>query len=418
MRIMTEPGAGDHLHSDDPAPHQPVIAAFGNPLLDIIVSDEAGEIVKRLGLEADIAQEVDTMELGLLDMVREKEDIQYSGGGCALNTARVYQWLSGIRHDSMFLGGLGSDSSGETLESLVEADGVKTTFARHPSLPTGHCIALVRGQERTLCANLGAANIYEVSDLEANKERLLCTKAIYVEGYFLSHSFETSMELALFAQKHKITFVFNLCGEYVCEDITYVENVLKILPYIDIMFGNRSEFDVFINTVEAKLNTSSKLIKNLRAMIKGEGSENLELKIENICESPVRSKPRSLIVVVTEGCQPVQCYDIGHDRLKTVSVPVPGLEKALIKDTIGAGDSFIAGFLYIFVRQGSLRSCIEYAIWTAQKMIQQVGVTLPEEIPERHLLEISLKKHIKRSNSCGHDTTNCNIATDRKKIKS
>ena len=45
----------------------------------------------------------------------------------------------------------------------------------------------------------------------------------------------------------------------------------------------------------------------------------------------MRSKPRSLIVVVTEGCQPVQCYDIGHDRLKTVSVPVPSLDKALIK---------------------------------------------------------------------------------------
>ena len=45
----------------------------------------------------------------------------------------------------------------------------------------------------------------------------------------------------------------------------------------------------------------------------------------------MRSKPRSLIVVVTEGCQPVQCYDIGHDRLKTVSVPVPSLDKGLIK---------------------------------------------------------------------------------------
>lgn len=91
MRMMTEPGTGDDTHGD----HQPVIAAFGNPLLDIIVSDEAGELVQRLGLEADIAQEVDTLELGLLDMVREKEDIQYSGGGCALNTTRVYQWLSG-----------------------------------------------------------------------------------------------------------------------------------------------------------------------------------------------------------------------------------------------------------------------------------------------------------------------------------
>ena len=72
-----------------------------------------------------------------------------------LSTFFVCQWFintkypfcpPGIRHDSMFLGGLGCDSSGETLESLVEEDGVKTTFARHPALPTGHCIALVRGQ--------------------------------------------------------------------------------------------------------------------------------------------------------------------------------------------------------------------------------------------------------------------------------
>ena len=53
------------------------------------------------------------------------------------------------------------------------------------------------------------------------------------------------------------------------EDIKYVENVLKLLPYVDILFGNRSEFDVFINTVEAKLETSSSVIKNLRAMITG-----------------------------------------------------------------------------------------------------------------------------------------------------
>ena len=93
MRMMTE-------HGDDDS-HQPDIAAFGNPLLDIIVSDEAGKMVQRLGLEADIAQEVDTLELGLLDLVRDKEDIQYSGGGCALNTTRVYQWLSG---DALCLG--------------------------------------------------------------------------------------------------------------------------------------------------------------------------------------------------------------------------------------------------------------------------------------------------------------------------
>ena len=55
------------------------------------------------------------------------------------------------------------------------------------------------------------------------------------------------------------------------------------------------------------------------------------MKMEQICESPVRSKPRSLIVVVTEGCAPVQCYSIGDTQLKTVSVPVPSLDTSRIK---------------------------------------------------------------------------------------
>lgn len=76
------------------------------------------------------------------------------------------------------------------------------------------------------------------------------------------------------------------------------------------------------------------------------------------------------------------------------------------QDTIGAGDSFIAGFIFVLLREGSLRSCIEYAvslfklasfilqptqIWTAQKMIQQVGVTLPQSLPEPPLLPAGKK---------------------------
>ena len=155
-------------------------------------------------------------------------------------------------------------------------------------------------------------------------------QVIYVEGYFLSHSPEASMELARFAQKHNITFVFNLCGEYVCEDITYVQNVLTILPFVDILFGNLSEFEVFIDTIAAKLETSSSVIRTLRAMIRSEGVENLHMKIENICESPVKSKPKSLITVVTEGCKPVQCFSIG-DRLKSISVAVPKLPVSQVK---------------------------------------------------------------------------------------
>jgi len=175
---------------------------------------------------------------------------------------------------------------------------------------------------------------------------------------------------------------------------------------------------VFIDTIEAKLDSSSSVIRNLRAMIRSEGVENLDMKIENICESPVRSKPKSLIAVVTEGCEPVQCYSIG-ERLKTVSVDVPRLPQAAVKDTIGAGDSFIAGFIFVLLREGSLRSCIEYAIWTAQKMIQQVGVTLPKSKPEPPLLPL-VKKGMKRSASCSQDSNPIGpvVPNERAKIRS
>ncbi len=35
-------------------------------------------------------------------------------------------------------------------------------------------------------------------------------------------------------------FVFNLCGEYVCQDPDYVSKVATILPYVHLLFGNRN----------------------------------------------------------------------------------------------------------------------------------------------------------------------------------
>ena len=50
----------------------PVLAAFGNPLLDIIVEDVSGDLVKRFKLECNVAQEVDTKGSGLSDEVLKK----------------------------------------------------------------------------------------------------------------------------------------------------------------------------------------------------------------------------------------------------------------------------------------------------------------------------------------------------------
>ena len=322
--------------------HQPVLAAFGNPLLDIIVGDETGEVVNMFGLEKDIAQvsrdwrtqghvtrcspligqEVDTIGSGLFELATQRPDIEYSGGGCALNTVRVFQWLSGrceallILALKIFYAGKifrcpprldvpGRPGDGRERRDAAVAggegrgeDGVRAAARpRHRPLhrpsarPRADAVRQPRGRKQVRDRGPRAAQGHPPQEYQGRVRQSKCptryynqiniynVQVIYVEGYFLSHSPDAALELAVFAQQHKITFVFNLCGEYVCEDIGYVENVLKILPYVDIMFGNKSEFDVFVNTVEAKLETSSSLIQKLRAMITGIYESCLNIQI-------------------------------------------------------------------------------------------------------------------------------------------
>ena len=41
-------------------------------------------------------------------------------------------------------------------------------------------------------------------------------------------------------------FVFNLCGEYVCQDPDYCNYVLALLPYIKFLFGNKNTRDAVL----------------------------------------------------------------------------------------------------------------------------------------------------------------------------
>ena len=55
-------------------------------------------------------------------------------------------------------------------------------FAVQPSLPTGHCLALVCGMERTMCANLGAAAKFDMDDYNKLdvEDAVARAKAVYL----------------------------------------------------------------------------------------------------------------------------------------------------------------------------------------------------------------------------------------------
>ena len=49
------------------------LVAFGNPLLDIIVSDgDDSKIIEKYKLEKNVAQEVDTIKMGFFDEVMRR----------------------------------------------------------------------------------------------------------------------------------------------------------------------------------------------------------------------------------------------------------------------------------------------------------------------------------------------------------
>lgn len=59
-----------------------------------------------------------------------------------------------------------------------------------------------------------------------------------MQGFFVAVSPESIMQLASHAQQKGDTFIMNLSAPFVSQ--FYSEPLAKILPYVDVLFGNES----------------------------------------------------------------------------------------------------------------------------------------------------------------------------------
>lgn len=109
-------------------------------------------------------------------------------------------------------------------------------------------------------------------------------KKIFFQGFFLTVSPETAFEVSRFAAEKNRTFITNLSAPFICQ--YFKEPLMKILPYVDIVFGNESEALTFAS----EQNYETKDLKEIA------------LKIMNI---PKVNDKRKRIVVITQGNHPV-----------------------------------------------------------------------------------------------------------------
>lgn len=327
---------------------------MGNPLLDI-TAEVGQDILDKYDLKLDSAILAEEKHQPLYEELVENYKVQYIAGGATQNAMRVAQWmLKDQKGMTAFMGCVGDDAYGKQLEKCASEDGVLVHYMKDPTTPTGTCAALVLGGERSLVANLAAANNFQATHLETEKakEIIEASEIYYSAGFFLTVSVDSLIQVADdFAKKNKI-FGLNLSAPFIVE--FFGEQLAQALQYADFLFANESEAAAYAK--------------------KNELSEDLKELALAVAASPKKNSSRPRTVIFTQGSKStiVACNGVVQE------FAVEPLAKEQLVDTNGAGDAFVGGYLSQLVQGKSIDDCVKAGHFAAKFIIQRSGTTLDE----------------------------------------
>ncbi|XP_036396100.1 adenosine kinase-like isoform X2 [Megalops cyprinoides] len=344
-----------------PAASQNVLFGMGNPLLDIsAVVDK--DFLDKYGLKPNDQILAEEKHKALFEELVKKPKVEYHAGGSTQNSVKIAQWMIQQPHKvATFFGCIGTDKFGEILKQKAEEAHVDARYYEQSEEPTGTCAACITGDNRSLVANLAAANCYNKEkhlDLDANWELVEKAKVYYIAGFFLTVSPESILKVARHASENNKVFGLNLSAPFISQ--FFKEPMMKVMPYVDILFGNETEAATF-------------------AREQGFETEDIKEIAKKAQSLPKVNKKRQRIVVFTQG-ENETVATIGD---KVMTFPVLDIDQKDIVDTNGAGDAFVGGFLSELVQERRLEQCIHAGHYAANVIIRRVGCTFPEK-PDFH----------------------------------
>lgn len=329
------------------------LMGMGNPLLDI--SAEVGQdILDKYDVKMDNAILAEEKHVPIYKELVDNYSPQYIAGGATQNSIRVAQWImtaNGKPGQSAYMGCVGTDDFGKQLEECAAADGVMVNYMKDPDTPTGTCAVLVKGGERSLIANLAAANNFKPSHLETPESKAIYESAslYYIAGFFLTVSVDSLKIIAEHALANDKTFCLNLSAPFIID--FFGDQVATALEYADYLFCNESEAAAY-------------------GKKHGLGEDLKEVALA-IAASPKKGK-KSRTVIFTQGSQSTIVAKDGQ----VTEYAVEALPKEQLVDTNGAGDAFVGGFLAGLLAEKEIGPCVEAGHWAARFIIQQSGCTL------------------------------------------
>uniref|UniRef100_A0A8C8K697 Adenosine kinase n=1 Tax=Oncorhynchus tshawytscha TaxID=74940 RepID=A0A8C8K697_ONCTS len=334
---------------------------MGNPLLDIsAVVDK--DFLEKYGLKPNDQILAEDKHKALFEEIVKKFKVEYHAGGATQNSIKIAQWMIQDPHKvCTFFGCIGEDKFGEILKQKADEAHVDAYYYEQTEEPTGTCAACITGDNRSLVANLAAANCYKKDkhlDLKENWKLVEKAKVYYIAGFFLTVSLESILKVAKHASENNKLFTLNLSAPFISQ--FFKDALMEVMPYVDVLFGNETEAATFSKEQGFQTEDIAEIAKKAEAL-------------------PKVNKKRPRIVVFTQG----KDGTIMTKGDKVETFPVLKIDQKDIVDTNGAGDAFVGGFLSELVQDKELEQCVKAGHYAANVIIRRAGCTFPEK-PDFH----------------------------------
>nr|ACS87857.1 putative adenosine kinase [Angomonas deanei] len=329
-----------------------------NPLLDVsaVVDDD---FLVKYQVQKSSASLLGEHQKNIFEDLEKLPNVTYVPGGSGLNTARVAQWIAQKPHSEFtnYVGCVSDDKYGNILKSAAEKDGVHMHLEYTTKAPTGSCAVCISGKERSLVANLSAANLLSSEHMHSADvlETLKRCKLFYLTGFTLTIDVNYVLQVAEAARAAEGKFMMNLSAPFLLQ--FFSENFLKVIPYVDVIFGNEDE------------------AKALAQLMKWDFEDTAEIARRAATELPYNGT-HDRLVVLTHGSAPTvfatRSGVAGATDVKPIAMDA-------IVDLNGAGDAFVGGFLAAYAMDRPVERCCDVGNYAAGVIIQHDGCTYPEK---------------------------------------
>lgn len=232
------------------------------------------------------------------------------------------------------IGVVGEDEFGSyMLDSLQKRNVDISHVIIDPKIKTGLSVILSRGVDRAILTYPGA--IAALAASQVNDDLLNQCRHLHVAGYFLQDALRPGLP-HLFSRAKEKGLTISLDTNW--DPLERWEGLDKVLPLVDLFLPNENELYSLI------------------------GHDNLNAAISDMAE-------KVPLVAVKLGADGAAASN-GKEIFK-----VPSQKPSKIVDTVGAGDSFNAGFIYGYLQGWQIIKTLKLAVACGSISLQKRGGT-------------------------------------------